>query len=80
MSHTVKRGLAFFLCLVMAFSLTLAFAPAADAAADGGQHWVATWHEAILNAAKTSQAGEAIDAIDRFDSSGAGTFLSLIHI
>ena len=74
MSHTVKRGLAFFLCLVMAFSLTLAFAPAADAAADGGQHWVATWHEAILNAAKTSQAGEAIDAIDKFDSSGAGTF------
>ena len=84
MSHTVKRGLAFFLCLVMAFSLTLAFAPAADAAADGGQHWVATWHEAILNVKEGSQAEKAINSIEKlsklynvghvFSGSGQATF------
>lgn len=69
----MKKVLSLLLCFAMLCSMALSLAP--QASADGSsEHWVAAWHGSVLNAAEDSQAATAINAIDRFDESGAGTF------
>ena len=69
----MKKVLSLLLCFAMLCSMALSLAP--QASADGSsEHWVAAWHGSVLNAKEDSQAATAINAIDRFDEGGAGTF------